>query len=367
MWPSLSSLHFASPAPRPLTARSQYEGGTGAPPPADGCSALPGYQLGSVRVSPGLALAPMAGLTDLTFRRVVRRCGHRGLVVSEILSSEGLIRGRLDPAEYLRIAPDEHPVALQLSGADPERMAEAARWCEGEGADVVDINMGCPASKVTKGLCGAALLRDPALAARVAGAVVRAVSLPVTVKMRLGWSESEVTFLEVARALEAEGVAGLALHARTRRQGYSGEADWDRVAQLKAEVSVPVVGNGDIRDPAQALSLWRRTGCDGLMVGRAAVKNPWIFRQIEELASTGSYGQPSFEERARLILGHFGELLALGPPGLALHRMKSFLGKYTAGMAGAAALRGALGSTREPGALLEALGKWVRESGAAPS
>ncbi|MGA9751440.1 MAG: tRNA dihydrouridine synthase DusB [Acidobacteriota bacterium] len=367
MPPSVSSLHAASPAPHPLTARSEYEGGTGSPSPADGCSALPGYQLGPVRVSPGLALAPMAGLTDLTFRRVVRRCGHRGLVVSEILSSEGLIRGRLDPAEYLRIAPDEHPVALQLSGADPERMAEAARWCEGEGADVVDINMGCPASKVTKGFCGAALLRDPALAARVAGAVVRAISLPVTVKMRLGWSESEMTFLGVARALEAEGVAGLALHARTRRQGYSGEADWDRVAQLKAVVSIPVVGNGDIRDPAQALSLWRRTGCDGLMVGRAAVKNPWIFRQIEELASTGSYGQPSFEERSQLILGHFGELLALGPPGLALHRMKSFLGKYTAGMAGAATLRGALGSTREPGALLEALGEWVRDSGTASS
>ena len=367
MGPAVTSLHAASPAPHPLTAGSEYEGAPGSPTPADGCSALQGYRLGPVRVSPGLALAPMAGLTDLTFRRVVRRCGHRGLVVSEILSSEGLIRGRLDPAEYLRIAPDEHPVALQLSGADPGRMAEAARWCEGEGADVVDINMGCPASKVTKGFCGAALLRDPALAARIVGAVVRAVSLPVTVKMRLGWSESEMTFLEVARALEAEGVAGLALHARTRKQGYSGEADWERVAQLKAAVSIPVVGNGDIRDPAQALSLWRRTGCDGLMVGRAAVKNPWIFRQIEELAITGSYSEPTFEERSQLILGHFGELLALGPPGLALHRMKSFLGKYTAGMAGAASVRGALGSTKEPAALLEALGEWLRDSGTAPS
>lgn len=317
-------------------------------------------------MEPALVLAPMAGLTDVTFRRVVRRCGGVGLVVSEILSSEGLVRGNLRTEEYLRIGSDEHPVALQLSGSDPEHMAEAAKRCVDEGADVVDINMGCPVHKVTKSLCGVALLREPARAARVAGAVVRAVSVPVTVKMRLGWSDREMTYLEVARALEQEGVAGLALHARTKEQGYSGKADWERIAQLKAAVSIPVVGNGDVTTPEGALELWRRTGCDGVMVGRAAVKNPWIFRQIEELRRTGIWREATLAERVELILTHFRELMEMGPEGLALHRMKTFLGKYTAGLPGSAGLRGSLERFKDPGALLDAFSRWAQEALTAP-
>jgi tRNA-dihydrouridine synthase B len=307
----------------------------------------------------------MAGLTDVTFRRVVRRCGGVGLVVSEIVSSEGLVRGSLRTEEYLRVSEDEHPVALQLSGSDPEHMAEAAKRCVDEGADVVDINMGCPVHKVTKSLCGVALLREPVLAARVAGAVVRAVKVPVTVKMRLGWSDREITCVEVAKALEQEGVAGLALHARTKEQGYSGRADWRRIAELKAAVSVPVVGNGDVTAPQGALDLWRETGCDGVMVGRAAVKNPWIFRQIEELRTTGSCREATIQERVDLILAHFRELIELCPEGLALHRMKTFLGKYTAGLPGAAGLRGGLDRFKEPGELLEAFAQWARQALAA--
>jgi tRNA-dihydrouridine synthase B len=318
-----------------------------------------GFSLGPLQVRPALVLAPMAGLTDVTFRRVVRRCGGVGLVVSEILSSEGLVRGSLRSEEYLRIGSDEHPVALQLSGADPEHMAEAARRCVDEGADVVDINMGCPAHKITKGMCGVALLRDTRAAAAVAGAVVRAVGVPVTVKMRLGWSEGEITFAEVARALVEEGVAGLALHGRTKEQGYSGRADWDRIAELKAAVPVPVVGNGDVTTPEAALELWRRTRCDGVMVGRAAVKNPWIFRQIEDLRATGAYATPTVKDRVALIQDHFADLMALGPKGLALHRMKTFLGKYTAGLPGSASLRGSLESYKEPDAMLEGFRAWA--------
>jgi len=316
------------------------------------------YRLGRVTISPALALAPMAGLTDVTFRRVVKRCGGVGLVVSEILSSEALVRGALRTEDYLRIGKAEHPVALQLSGSDPGHMAEAARRCEQEGADIIDINMGCPAPKITKSQCGVALLRDARLAAAVASAVVEAVSVPVTVKMRLGWSEREITYLEVAKALVDAGAAGLALHGRTRSQGYSGRADWTRIAALKASVPVPVVGNGDVKTPEDAVELWRTTGCDGVMVGRAAVKNPWIFNQIEAYRTTGTYRSPTMSERIDLILDHFDELLGIGPPGLALHRMKTFLGKYTTGMPGAAALRGSLDRYKEPAALYEAFDAW---------
>ncbi len=318
-----------------------------------------GYALGALEIRPALVLAPMAGLTDVTFRRVVRRCGGVGLVVSEILSSEGLVRGSMRSEEYLRIGADEHPVALQLSGSDPEHMADAARRCVEEGADAVDINMGCPAHKITKGMCGVALLRDTRAAAAVTGAVVRAVKVPVTVKMRLGWSDEEITFVEVARALVEEGVAGLTLHGRTKEQGYSGRASWDRIAELKAAVPVPVVGNGDVTTPEAALELWRQTGCDAVMVGRAAVKSPWIFRQIEDLRTTGSYATPTVKDRLDLIRDHFADLMALGPQGLALHRMKTFLGKYTAGLPGSSSLRGSLERYKTPGELLEGFEIWA--------
>ncbi len=213
--------------------------------------------LGGLEVRPPLVLAPMAGLTDAAFRRTVRRCGGVGLVVSEILPSEGLLRGPRRMEGALRIAPDEHPIALQVSGSRPERVAEAARMCEARGADVVDINMGCPVAKVTKGLCGAALLRDARQAALIVSAVVDAVSVPVTAKLRLGWSSTEETFLEVARAVTEAGASALTLHPRTREQGYSGQARWEAIARLKEAVAVPVVGNGDVKVPRDALDLFK--------------------------------------------------------------------------------------------------------------
>lgn len=323
------------------------------------------FRLGELEVAPPLVLAPMAGLTDLTFRRLLRRIGGVGLVVSEIVSAEGLVRGGAASRRLLRTAAEEHPVALQISGADPESLARAARLCEEAGADVVDINMGCPAPKVTKGWCGAALLREPALAAAVARAVVRAVRLPVTAKMRLGWSEGDRTFLEVGRRLEEAGVRGVTLHGRTREQGYSGKADWEAVAALKAALSIPVVGNGDVSSPEEALRRLRETGCDGVMIGRAAVKNPWIFLETLELARTGSYRPVPPAERLAVLLGHFEEVVSLEPPLTALHRMKSFLGKYTLGVPGAAALRRSLEGTRDPRVLLETFRCWA-EGAAVP-
>jgi len=326
-------------------------------------SLLRPFSIGGVVIDPPLALAPMAGLTDVTFRRVVRTCGGVGLTVSEIVSAEGLVRGTFDPEDYLAIDAGEHPVALQLSGSDPVHMAEAAKACEDRGADLLDLNMGCPAPSVTKGRCGSFLLRDPAKAAALAAAVVRAVSIPVTVKMRLGWSGRLITFLEVARGLEGVGVAGLCLHARTKEQEYRGAADWARIAELKAAVSLPVFGNGDVHTPADVLRMVSETACDGVMVGRAAVKNPWIFRQAVQLAREGHFDEPTTADRIALIRAHFSAILAEDRPGLALHRMKTFLGKYTCGVTGAHHLRACLNTCKETDALLEAFELWAAQTG----
>lgn len=319
------------------------------------------YRIGGVEISPPFVLAPMAGLTDRAFRRLVRHCGGVGLVVGEITSSEGLSRGNPRAAHLIRVDAGEHPIALQISGSDPARMAKAARLCEEAGGDAVDINMGCPVPKITKTACGSALMRDPERAAGIARAVVQATGLPVTVKMRLGWSEGTLTYLDLARRLEDVGVKGLTLHARTRDQGYSGEARWEHIARLKEAVSVPVVGNGDATRPEEVLELFRATGCDGVMVGRAVLRDPWIFRQAVELAAMGSYARPGFADRVALTRRHFADLLEEEAPGFALHRMKSFLGKFTKGVPGAAILRASLDRLKRPEDLMEAFEVWADE------
>ncbi len=322
-------------------------------------SLLTPFKIGIVPVDPPLVLAPMAGLTDVTFRRVVRSAGPVGLVVSEIVSAEGLTRGNMEAGDFLAIGPGEHPISLQISGSNPATMAEAARICEQQGADIVDINMGCPVPKVTKGFCGAALMRDPSRAAAVAEAVVKAVKIPVTAKMRLGWNERQLTFIEVAKLLEEAGVSGLCLHARTREQGYKGKAAWFRIAELKSAVKLPVIGNGDVESPHDVFRMFAETGCDGVMIGRVAVKNPWIFRQAAELAETGTFRAPSVDERIALIRCHFGEIIATSRQGLALHRMKTFLGKYTRGLEGASALRLAINESKTEAAMADAFEAWA--------
>jgi len=237
----------------------------------------------SVRLDPPLILAPMAGITDRYFRQILRRVGGVGLVSMEFISSEGLVRGNQRTRALMDFDPVERPLAIQIYGSRPEPMIEAARLVEELGADVCDINMGCPANKVLKGCAGAALMGDLALAERIIAGVRRALTIPLTVKFRAGVRDGEINYLDLGRICEDQGVAAVALHPRTAKQFFRGNAEWDHIARLKETLRIPVIGNGDVNAPEDAIEMIRRTGCDGVMIGRASMKNPWIFRQIEAM------------------------------------------------------------------------------------
>ncbi len=239
--------------------------------------------IGSVTISPGTVLAPMAGVTDTVFRRFIRNLGGCGLIMTEFTSADGVLRKKDQKAKrYLHFYEDEHPISAQLFGSDPRVMAEAARMVEGLGFDLVDLNLGCPAKKVVKCNGGSGLLRDLPAIGRIFEAVKAAVSIPFTVKFRAGWSDDEIVCVELARMAESCGLAAVALHARTREMGYSGNARWEWIAAVKDAVKIPVIGNGDIRSPEDACAMVTQTGCDAVMIGRTAPSNPWIFHQIEQ-------------------------------------------------------------------------------------
>ena len=240
-------------------------------------------RLGSVTISPATVLAPMAGVTDTVFRRFIRNLGGCGLIMTEFTSADGVLRAKDQKAKrYLHFYEDEHPISAQLFGSDPQVMAEAARIVEGLGFDLVDLNLGCPAKKVVKCNGGSGLLRDLPRIGGIFEAVRKAVTIPFTVKFRAGWNDEEIVCVELARMAEDCGLCAVALHARTREQGYSGNARWEWIAAVKDAVKIPVVGNGDIRSPEDACAMVAATGCDAVMIGRTAPANPWIFRQIEQ-------------------------------------------------------------------------------------
>jgi nifR3 family TIM-barrel protein len=240
-------------------------------------------KIGSVTISPATVLAPMAGVTDTVFRRFIRNLGGCGLIMTEFTSADGVLRKKDQKAKrYLHFYEDEHPISAQLFGSNPEVMAEAARMVEGLGFDLVDLNLGCPAKKVVKCNGGSGLLRDLPAIGKIFEAVRAAVTIPFTVKFRAGWSEQEIVCVELARMAESCGLAAVALHARTREQGYSGMANWEWIAAVKDAVRIPVIGNGDVRSPEDACAMVSQTGCDAVMIGRMAPSNPWIFRQIEQ-------------------------------------------------------------------------------------
>jgi len=300
---------------------------------------------------PATLLAPMAGVTDTVFRRVIRGLGGCGLIMTEFTSAEGVTRSAAKTLRYLYYDEDEHPIAAQLFGANAEVMASAAALVEDLGFDQVDINLGCPAKKVVK--CGGSgLLRDLKLLETVLRAVRATVKIPLTIKMRSGWDDSNIVATEVARLAEGIGIEAIAVHPRTRVQGYSGHADWNVIARVKQSVAIPVIGNGDIRAPEDAQRMVKETGCDAVMIGRTAATNPWIFRQMEQYFASGSYDEPSEADRYQLLSGYFRSLIAAELPD-AIGKMKQFACWFTHGVRNGGELRHQVHSSRTPEEVLQ--------------
>ncbi len=295
-------------------------------------------------------LAPMAGVTDTPYRILAREMGC-ALAFSEMVSVLGIRFRNEKTLAMLKTVPEERPLALQLFGAQPEPVAEAAAYVESLGcADIIDFNMGCPAPKIVKGGAGSALLRDPERAERILAAMVKATRLPVTVKMRIGWDAENVIATEMAKRAEAAGVAAIAVHGRTREDYYRGHADWGAIAAVKRAVKVPVIANGDIRTTDDLNRVYRETGCDGVMIGRAAQGNPWIFRAFRTFLTTGrTTPPPTKAERGILLLRHLDMLIEFKGEYIGAREMRKHATWYTKGMTGGGVLRDAFNhaETRE--------------------
>jgi len=304
-----------------------------------------------VVIRPATVLAPMAGVTDTVFRRVIRGLGGCGLIMTEFTSADGVTRNAARTLQYLYFEQGERPITAQLFGANPGVMASAAALVEELGFDIVDINLGCPAKKVVK--CGGSgLLRDLRLLEEILRAVRAAVRIPLTIKIRAGWDENSIVAAEVARMAEQVGVEAIAVHPRTRMQGLNGRAEWRIICAVKEAVRMPVIGNGDIQSPEDAARMIRETGCDAVMIGRAAATNPWIFRQIEQFVATGRYDQPSEAGRYRLLSGYFRMLVEVGLPD-AIGKMKQFACWFTHGVRNGSELRRQVHSARTSGEVLD--------------
>jgi len=324
-------------------------------------------RLGNVPIDSPLVLAPMAGVTDRDFRLIVRRIGGVGLVTMEFIASRALVRGVTRTLDLMHFLPEERPISIQIYGSDPDTMAEAARRVEALGADICDINMGCPANKILKGCSGCALMGDLALAEQIVSTVRQAISIPLTVKFRLGLDLERRNFLELGRICEASGADGVALHARTARQMFSGDAtaQWDEIARLKETLRIPVFGNGDIKEPEDVLRMIAATGCDGVMIGRAATKNPWIFQQAADLLAGRAPQEASLLARRDLILEHFRLVALREPSKYAMHKLRKFTGWYTHGVPHGRELRQRINELQDVPSFLAAVEDFFAEMTAA--
>ena len=315
-----------------------------------------GIRIGPIDIETRVLLAPMSGVTDAPFRRLARRLGAR-LVVSEMIASEAMIREvRAEMRKTSTNCAEEYPMAVQLAGCEPEAMAEAARLNEDRGAAIIDINFGCPAKKVVNKLSGSAILRDEALAARLMEATVKAVSVPVTMKMRTGWDECSRNAPNVARIAEQCGVQMITVHGRTRCQFYHGTADWRFIRSVKDAVGIPVVANGDIAGPEEAARCLAESGADGVMVGRAAQGNPWIIRQLHDfIEGSGGAAEPCLMEQKAVVLEHYDEMLRHYGSQHGARIARKHICWYSKALPGAAAFRAVVNRIEQPGHVAQAI------------
>lgn len=296
-------------------------------------------KLGNIELSTPVALAPMAGITDLPFRVICREFGC-GMTVSEMVSAKGLLYKNVKTFDMLEIDKAERPTAIQLFGSVPAELSEAARIVESDGADMIDLNMGCPVPKVVNNGEGSALMKNPQLAYDILSVMVKAVNIPVTVKFRAGWNKESINAVEIAKVAEAAGVAAVAVHGRTREQFYEGKADWSVIKAVKDAVNIPVFGNGDICSVEDGLRMLDETGCDGLMVGRGADGNPWLFTELEKALRGEDYKvEVSIDERLDLTKRHLKMLIDFKCEGIAVKEMRRHVGAYLKGMPKAAEYR----------------------------